>query len=684
MTSRATSGRDRELPHYGRYARVARRGPCRRRDRGARPDVARHRCAAAAASSRSSKRSASPADSSRRRWRGNRVSRSALGVVIGVPLGIVLGRALWNEFASALHVVPEPTIPALTIALIAARSDSCSPMSWPRYQAARPRAPRPRSSCAPNSNPRVRSTLDEARRPAAASPDVERRVRHRSHSARPTNALEPKRPTSSRSRPGRCSWRRRRTRPIGAAPRRRCGRSTRPTAADSSTFPNARCSRARLPTNAFGGRRTRHRRADPSRRPGALGSARARPRSADSCAWPIPIAGPATIDPRVIDGAAWAALVFGASETAIALLTSTPGPADTNVLTNRADRGRPRRRRPLRGNRPCADAHDRAPQLRTGGARRDGRVARAARPVGLEGLHALRPAHEGLAHRRLVPRRRRDRLPVPRAGQRARPARRRRAQGSGRTDPRPVGRRGLTARHRTGRRRLPRHQLRRVPLRLRTRPRRRRRVRTIPPIRIAGVDRLLKSLELAGIGPGANVYAELGSTWFLMLRRPLEAAHVLGKLLTALGPERIVWGTDSTWYGSPQPLIDAFRAFRIPGAPPSRARLPPAHRRREGTHPEHERASALRRLRRRAAHRRSGARPDVGVERVGGVAAARSRQPDRDATARKRSLRCRRRRRGRDRSARSRPEGEASERRSPHTARAGSDGIAIVVAAASS
>ena len=25
-----------------------------------------------------------------------------------------------------------------------------------------------------------------------------------------------------------------------------------------------------------------------------------------------------------------------------------------------------------------------------------------------------------------------------------------------------------------------------------------------------------------------------------------------------------MWGTDSTWYGSPQPLIDAFRAFHIP------------------------------------------------------------------------------------------------------------------------
>ena len=78
-----------------------------------------------------------------------------------------------------------------------------------------------------------------------------------------------------------------------------------------------------------------------------------------------------------------------------------------------------------------------------------------------------------------------------------------------------------------------------------------------------GVSRLVASLAQAGIGPGANVYAELGSTWFLMLRRPREAAHVLGKLLLAVGEDRIVWGTDSVWYGSPQPLIDAFRAFTI-------------------------------------------------------------------------------------------------------------------------
>ena len=39
--------------------------------------------------------------------------------MVGVPLGIVTGRVLWNRFAAALHVVPDPTIPAFTIALIA-------------------------------------------------------------------------------------------------------------------------------------------------------------------------------------------------------------------------------------------------------------------------------------------------------------------------------------------------------------------------------------------------------------------------------------------------------------------------------------------------------------------------------------------------------------------------------------
>jgi hypothetical protein len=79
-----------------------------------------------------------------------------------------------------------------------------------------------------------------------------------------------------------------------------------------------------------------------------------------------------------------------------------------------------------------------------------------------------------------------------------------------------------------------------------------------------GVNRLVASLLDAGVGPARNVYAELGSTWFMMIRRPVEAAHVIGKLLSALGEDRLIWGTDCIWYGSPQPLIDAFRAFTIP------------------------------------------------------------------------------------------------------------------------
>jgi predicted TIM-barrel fold metal-dependent hydrolase len=80
---------------------------------------------------------------------------------------------------------------------------------------------------------------------------------------------------------------------------------------------------------------------------------------------------------------------------------------------------------------------------------------------------------------------------------------------------------------------------------------------------LLGVDRLIAGLRAAGLGPGSNVYAELGSTWFNLTRDPDAAAHVLGKLLVHLGPERILWGTDSIWYGSPQGQIDAFRSFAI-------------------------------------------------------------------------------------------------------------------------
>jgi predicted TIM-barrel fold metal-dependent hydrolase len=79
----------------------------------------------------------------------------------------------------------------------------------------------------------------------------------------------------------------------------------------------------------------------------------------------------------------------------------------------------------------------------------------------------------------------------------------------------------------------------------------------------AGVDRLIRSVQDAGLGPGANVYAELGTTWRNVMGSPDEAAHLLGKLLVAFGPDNVLWGTDSIWYGSPQDQIQAFRAFEI-------------------------------------------------------------------------------------------------------------------------
>ena len=78
-----------------------------------------------------------------------------------------------------------------------------------------------------------------------------------------------------------------------------------------------------------------------------------------------------------------------------------------------------------------------------------------------------------------------------------------------------------------------------------------------------GIDTLIRSLEENGVGPGSNVYAELGSTWRFLMRDPEQAAHALGKLVKHCGEDNVLWGTDSIWYGSPQDQITAFRAFQI-------------------------------------------------------------------------------------------------------------------------
>ncbi len=63
----------------------------------------------------------------------------------------------------------------------------------------------------------------------------------------------------------------------------------------------------------------------------------------------------------------------------------------------------------------------------------------------------------------------------------------------------------------------------------------------------------------------SNVYAEVGTTFAsTAVTDPRFCAAFLGQLVNEMGPERVVWGTDSVWYGSPQWQIEALRRLEIP------------------------------------------------------------------------------------------------------------------------
>jgi uncharacterized protein len=64
-----------------------------------------------------------------------------------------------------------------------------------------------------------------------------------------------------------------------------------------------------------------------------------------------------------------------------------------------------------------------------------------------------------------------------------------------------------------------------------------------------------------------NVYAEIGSTFAsTVITFPSVCAHILGQLLQNMGSHRVVFGSDSLWYGSPQWQYEAFWRFQIPEA----------------------------------------------------------------------------------------------------------------------
>ena len=94
-----------------------------------------------------------------------------------------------------------------------------------------------------------------------------------------------------------------------------------------------------------------------------------------------------------------------------------------------------------------------------------------------------------------------------------------------------------------------------------------------------GTNRLIRAYLDQGYRPNdpdGNVYAELGSVfWQRYTRSPEEAAHLLGKLLRYFGEDRIVWGTDSIWWGSPTAPLQAFWTLQIPSEMQEKYGYPP-------------------------------------------------------------------------------------------------------------
>ena len=81
-----------------------------------------------------------------------------------------------------------------------------------------------------------------------------------------------------------------------------------------------------------------------------------------------------------------------------------------------------------------------------------------------------------------------------------------------------------------------------------------------------GVPDILWSTEFAYIArPFENVYAEIGTTFAsCVITFPTVCAHLLGQFMKIMGEDKILFGSDSVHYGSPQWQIDALWRFEIP------------------------------------------------------------------------------------------------------------------------
>lgn len=62
-----------------------------------------------------------------------------------------------------------------------------------------------------------------------------------------------------------------------------------------------------------------------------------------------------------------------------------------------------------------------------------------------------------------------------------------------------------------------------------------------------------------------NVWADVGTSFgSAAISHPRLAAGMMATLVKGLGADRVVWGTDAVWYGSPQWQIEALRRIEVP------------------------------------------------------------------------------------------------------------------------
>ena len=212
---------------------------------------------------------------------------------------------------------------------------------------------------------------------------------------------------------------------------------------------------------------------------------------------------PDAVDPHAIDAAAWAALVFGASETAVALLTSTPGPAGENVLEN-AQIAAVRDVTDRYGGTGRVLTHTIVhPNLGPAELDRMGEWSRALRPSAWKVYTLAGPPTAASPTGGWFLDDDEIGTPFLERVRCARPAHRVRAQGPRRTGARRLGGGRVAARRRSRRGRVRRHRLRRVPLRLRAGPARCRGQRSTRSRRVAWTGSSRRPARTAS-GPAAT------------------------------------------------------------------------------------------------------------------------------------------------------------------------------------